>query len=323
MVSNGGLLVPAEVWDTVAHYIRPSPIVYARLSRVSRSARGSFTSDKQWEFLVPGVVQGRYAVFVELVAELSYEGKATLRKAWVDVEEVLGYSRCCKKYGSRDLFPPSVDTETRLQLPWAILAICLEEYGYSFYSSWGPQMIQMYCKEREFVKAMVRFDGNILRHTPAFQNVKEIAQIAFDNDADLDTFGQAIIEDCPFMTRALYIRPKMLSKAPDEVRSNRKMVIAAIRSFPEALQYASDELKDDETVVSLAISLEPMTLKFASPGLRNDQTVVSTAISLDPTTLQFASYELKNDPKIVSPDPTTLEFASTELKTTEQSSHSL
>lgn len=266
---------------------------------------------------MPGVDQRRYAVFVDLVGELSYWGKETLKRTWIPAEKALDGEKHCDGY-EYGLDPTGHnDMETRLQFPLAIIAFCFKGSGCCYYT-WGPEKVQMHWNERDFVKVMIRLDGNFLRCTTFLKDDKEIAQIELENVADLDSFGQNILKNCQSMTRPLYIKPKMLSKAPQEVRNNPEMVIAAIRSYPKALQYASDELRIDKTVVSLAVSLEPKALKLTPSVLKNNLAIVSTAIISDPTTLKFASPGLKNDRTIVSTavslDPMTLRFASKHMR---------
>lgn len=138
MVSNGGLLVPAEVWDMVEHYIRPSPIVYTRLSRISRSAKASFTSNKQRKYIVPGVCHRGYAVFVDLVGKLSSKAKDELRKTWICAEKVSGHTNYYMSSEVRCLYTSNI-VETRLQLTWAIIACHREGPTHQYYNNWNSR----------------------------------------------------------------------------------------------------------------------------------------------------------------------------------------
>lgn len=121
MVSVEGL-VPTEVWDVVASYIRPQPFVYTRLSRISRSARVSFTSDTQWEYLVLGVDQRRYLRFVELMDNLSDRGKRELAETWFVAEFVVDDKAVYRRLSPGAIRAPFFkEILTQLQLSWAII----------------------------------------------------------------------------------------------------------------------------------------------------------------------------------------------------------
>jgi len=82
--------------------------------------------------------------------------------------------------------------------------------------------------------------------------------------------------------------------ASDELRSNKRMILKAVKSTGLALNFASDELKNDKKVVMEAVKQDGIALVFASDELRDDDEVVGEAIKQEYYAMEFASKRIKD-----------------------------
>ena len=90
-------------------------------------------------------------------------------------------------------------------------------------------------------------------------------------------------------------------------RSDKEVVLAAMRQKEDALELASDGLRNDREFVMQVLrdysirspSGGSRVLKFASTGLQSDREVVLVAVYRDGDMLEFASYNLRLDTKIL------------------------
>ena len=67
--------------------------------------------------------------------------------------------------------------------------------------------------------------------------------------------------------------PKKLDYASDELKADKEVVMAAVKSKGWALQFATDELKADKEVVLVAIKSDPDAIEYASGSLKNDKEI--------------------------------------------------
>mmetsp|Transcript_22936 Transcript_22936/g.53678 ORF Transcript_22936/g.53678 Transcript_22936/m.53678 type:complete len:266 (-) Transcript_22936:75-872(-) len=86
-----------------------------------------------------------------------------------------------------------------------------------------------------------------------------------------------------------------LRYAPDELRSDRTIVLGAVSRRGGALQHASAELRNDRSIVLAALSRRGDALQYASEALRADRAIVLAAVSRDGDALRFASDALRSD----------------------------
>ena len=78
----------------------------------------------------------------------------------------------------------------------------------------------------------------------------------------------------------------------EELRADRKVVLAAVNSNGLALLYASKELRADRTVVLAAVNNNGSALQRASAELRSDPEVILSATKNNPKSLKFATGDL-------------------------------
>jgi len=109
-----------------------------------------------------------------------------------------------------------------------------------------------------------------------------------------------------------------LQNAPEELRRDQEVVLAAVVRDGHALEYAAEELKRDRLVVLAAVVQDANALRYAGEALKSDHQIVLMAVTQDGDTLEYASADLRNDRKIVSTavrgSGQALEFAGEELK---------
>lgn len=72
---------------------------------------------------------------------------------------------------------------------------------------------------------------------------------------------------------------KNLSQASAELKNDKEIVLAAVKSFGELLEFVSDELRNDPEIVLAAVSQNGAALKFASEELKNNKEITETAVS--------------------------------------------
>lgn len=96
-------------------------------------------------------------------------------------------------------------------------------------------------------------------------------------------------------------------------RSDKAIVLAAVKQRGVSLYYASDELKQDIEVVEAAILQDPLAWNFIAPDLKSNRSFILRMASKEATTLYFADIPLKDDQEIVeaaiSLDPFSLAYA--------------
>ena len=109
-----------------------------------------------------------------------------------------------------------------------------------------------------------------------------------------------------------------LKYAPDYIRSDREVVLAAVRRRGCELDYAPGQLKKDREVVLAAVGQKGLALEHASEELQNDREVVLAAVKQDGGVLKSVSDKFKNDREVilaaVKQDPTTVVHASIEIR---------
>eukprot|EP00968_Pinguiococcus_pyrenoidosus_P013213 scaffold1196_cov151-Pinguiococcus_pyrenoidosus.AAC.7 len=109
-----------------------------------------------------------------------------------------------------------------------------------------------------------------------------------------------------------------LQHAPDHLRGDRDVVLAAIAQDAAELRLASEELRGDREFVLAAVARNRRAFEFASEELRGDREVVLAAVAQDAAELRFASEEMKGDRDVVlaavARDGLALQYASKELK---------
>eukprot|EP00971_Amphidinium_carterae_P094625 1873139-Amphidinium_carterae.2 len=91
-----------------------------------------------------------------------------------------------------------------------------------------------------------------------------------------------------------------LEHASDELKRDREIVLAAVRQTGFALGHAAQELKNDHEIVLAAVTQSGYALKYATEELRSSRTLVMMAVVQYGLALEYAAEELRGEPKIVT-----------------------
>jgi len=110
----------------------------------------------------------------------------------------------------------------------------------------------------------------------------------------------------------------MLAAAPEAIRADREVVLAAVRGHGRALEFAAEELRADREVVLAAARQNGWSLRHASEELRADREVVLAALRENGRALKFAAGALLADRDValaaVRSDGLALEFVAEEFR---------
>ena len=90
-----------------------------------------------------------------------------------------------------------------------------------------------------------------------------------------------------------------LQFATEELKGDRKIVMAAVSQDCYALEFATEELQGDPEIVMQAVSQNGFALQFAAEELKGDREIVMAAVSQNGFALRCATEELKDDEKIL------------------------
>ncbi len=121
--------------------------------------------------------------------------------------------------------------------------------------------------DREFILSVMKVNGRALQYVPHFRNDKEIVM----------QHGGS------------------LQYASNELKSDKDVVMAAVKQVGWTLHYATNELKNDRDVVMSAVIQDGHALRYSSQKLKNDEKVVMTAVKNNPDSFYWASDLLRNN----------------------------
>mmetsp|Transcript_49100 Transcript_49100/g.78199 ORF Transcript_49100/g.78199 Transcript_49100/m.78199 type:complete len:254 (+) Transcript_49100:32-793(+) len=109
-----------------------------------------------------------------------------------------------------------------------------------------------------------------------------------------------------------------LQFAPEHVKNDRMVVLAAVQNYPRAIQYAGERVRQDKEVFLAAVKSEGVLLRLAPARLREDRQLVMAAVKQSGVALQYAHASLKADVDVViaalGNDPDALRFAPVEVQ---------
>jgi len=83
--------------------------------------------------------------------------------------------------------------------------------------------------------------------------------------------------DCAQWLERVEVDGRELRHAPESIREDREVVLAAVSEHGRALEFACAELRADLEVVLAAVKADGAAVEFAAPGLRLDQRVVAAS----------------------------------------------
>jgi hypothetical protein len=91
----------------------------------------------------------------------------------------------------------------------------------------------------------------------------------------------------------------VLEEVDKELRSDKDVVLAAVKNFGGDLEYADDALKADKKVVIEAIKQDGCAFEYADEKLKSDKKFLLEIVKEDGYALEYADDKLKADKEIV------------------------
>jgi len=86
---------------------------------------------------------------------------------------------------------------------------------------------------------------------------------------------------------------KRLRKAPEELKADRDVVLAAIQQSPQAFKFASDALRADKEVAMAAVSKDVSLVDFMSLDLWEDLDLMMVCVPRRPNMYRHLSHEMR------------------------------
>ena len=127
-----------------------------------------------------------------------------------------------------------------------------------------------------------------------------------------------IRDDSEVMLAAVMQNGRALEFASDRLKADRGVVLQALLEDAAAFRFAATSLHADHDVMMSAVHRNGLALEHAVRELRSNRTLVSAAVSQNGLALRFASSVLQADKEIVTMavdnDPSALKFAAHELQ---------
>ncbi len=110
----------------------------------------------------------------------------------------------------------------------------------------------------------------------------------------------------------------LLKDAQEEIKSNKEIILQAVKSSGLNIEYASESLKNDREIVMAAVQNNGRSLNYVLKEFGSDREVVLEALGNDGSIIRELSYGMKKDREIVMKaiknDGSALKFASESLK---------
>jgi len=85
-----------------------------------------------------------------------------------------------------------------------------------------------------------------------------------------------------------------LKKLSEDERTDKKIVLAAIKNNPNAFKHCSEEMKNDKEVVLTAVKKSGALLFDASEAMKSDEEVCITAVTQNGMALRYVSQDLRD-----------------------------
>lgn len=90
-----------------------------------------------------------------------------------------------------------------------------------------------------------------------------------------------------------------LEYAVEELKKDKDVVFAAVRSNPDAIRFVSKKFLNDEELFKIALDYNGLLLEYASNKLKDNRNLCFTAVRKNGLALQFVSKTLKDDKEFV------------------------
>ena len=130
------------------------------------------------------------------------------------------------------------------------------------------------------------WDSPLRYASEAMQNDKAIAMTAIQHDGSAFKYSSVRLQNdkdvlhCYWLTKAKH-NGLCLRYAPSEIRSDKKIVLAAVHQDGEALKFAAVEFTRDKDVVLEAVKHDPNATKYVHEDLKRDPDILVAAGMFD------------------------------------------
>ena len=122
--------------------------------------------------------------------------------------------------------------------------------------------------------------------------------------------------------RKVSLKGEQLKNLDDKLKSNKEIVLAAVKQDGRSLRYASEELKADKVFVLEVVKLQGLSLSDIAANLKGNKEIILAAVKQYGSALDYASENLKNDKEVVlaavKQNGNALEYASENLKSNKE-----
>ena len=92
---------------------------------------------------------------------------------------------------------------------------------------------------------------------------------------------------------------EQLKNLDDKLKSNKEVVLAAVKQNERAFLYASENLKLDKEFILEAVKLNGAALSYIADNYKGDKEIVLAAVKQNGMVLNYATDKLKNDKEVV------------------------
>jgi hypothetical protein len=184
-------------------------------------------------------------------------------------------------------------------------------------------MINQFANDKEFMLALLEFNGTYLEHaSDELKADKEVIMAALKSGYSLpyEHVSDALKTDRDFLLEIVSLDAYCLEFFSEELKQDEQIVLAAAKHFGDAaLEFGADKFKTNKNIITEAVKSSSKVLSFLAENEKNDKNLVITAVKHHGGfPLQYASEELRNDKDVVitavGHNGAALQYASERLK---------
>mmetsp|Transcript_22077 Transcript_22077/g.61866 ORF Transcript_22077/g.61866 Transcript_22077/m.61866 type:complete len:549 (+) Transcript_22077:77-1723(+) len=121
---------------------------------------------------------------------------------------------------------------------------------------------------------------------------------AFDRDAVTLTLLRRTAEQVEWLEK-VRAEPQYFRSSPGHINADAEVAFAAVQRLGGMLEYVSDDLRSNRRIVFAAVQQDGRALRFAAPSLCADHEVVLAAVQHTGSVLQHAADVLRSNREIV------------------------
>lgn len=183
-----------------------------------------------------------------------------------------------------------------------------------------------YASDNKFLQEMIQRNPKAIAYLPAqARRSKSLCKIAAENrcfdalkffdfngdkeiilevieiqpDLNLDGIDKTLLDNADFVQRAIALKSKQaFGLASSKIKSNKAIVMQAIKLDPELLRYAKD-YQDDMDVAKAVVEVSASGYKYLGEKARSDKDLLLRALESCIDNLMYTNPTLLNDPEVI------------------------